>query len=538
VFHFQTPFQDLKLNHHAYSRGQPINSIAIPLFYSPSAAVGHGKCLQRGGFMNRYFIACGLGAETGRISLGQLQRDSLVVSEVHRFQNRPIEAEETLQWDVPALYHEVLQGLRAIASYEEPVESISFSSWGSDYMLFDSAGAVMAPTYHRADARAEEGMRKVLARVPLDVIYDETGVQPAPVNTLFQLASEKSKRLSKASHLMPVADGFNYLLTGVPRIEESTAGRTQLYNPVTRDWSDRLCHALSIPKSLFPPVVEAGTALGGLRPAIEKETGLSDTQVVASCSHDIAAALAGLPVQDGESWGYLCSGAWAVMGTETDAPIIEGASRDRQFTNEIGFQGKVNFHKHSTGLWLMKECQRVWEQEGRGLDGELLMHLAGSTPAFESLIDPADPGLMIPGDIPAKIQAFCRDTNQPVPRKPGPIVRCVMESLALSFRRTLDEMEALTGKKITRLYVMNGNASPLLNHFTANALNIPVVVLPADVTAIGNIVVQALATGHIQSLEQAHDLVRRSMKTQTILPHGNWQVPYARFLSLQERKAQ
>jgi rhamnulokinase len=482
--------------------------------------------------MNHYYIACSLGADHGRVSLGHFQRDSLVVSEVHRFQNRPIKDGDSLQWDVPRLYEEVIAGLRSVASYEEPVDGVSFSSWGADYMLFDTTGSVISPTYHRSDERAEEGMRKVFERLPAEALYDETGVQPSPVNTIFQLASEKSKRLSKATHLMPIADGFNYLLTGTARIERSSACRMQLYNPLTHSWSDRICQALSIPKSLFPPIVDAGTALGSLRSTLAKETGLVDTQVIASCSHDIAAALAGLPINEGESWAYLRSGAWAVIGTETDDPIIDDTSRDRQFTNEIGFREKVNFHKHAAGLWLMKECQRVWESEGRGLDTELLMHLAGSTPPFESLIDPADPRFLSPGDMPAKIQAFCKETQQPVPRKPGPIARCVLESLALSFRRSLEEMQDLTGKTITRLYVLNGAASSLLNYFTANALRIPVVVLPADATAIGNIVVQALALGHIKNLEQAHEMVRRSMKTQTIQPHGNWQAPYARFAGL------
>ena len=480
--------------------------------------------------MSRYYIACALGTDSGKVSLGHLQRDSLVVSEIHRFQNIPIKDGDSLQWDVQRLYDEVIAGLKSVASYDEPVDGISFSSWGADYMLFDSAGSVMAPTYHRAGA--EDAMHKVLDRLPIEVLYEETGVQAAPMNTIFQLAAEKSKRLSKANHLMPVADGFNYLLTGTPRIELSSASRTQLYNPLTRSWSDRICQALSIPTSLFPPLVEAGTTLGSLRPALAKETGLVDTQVVASCSHDIAAALAGLPVEEGESWAYLRSGAWAVMGTETDSPIIETASRERQFTNDIGFMGKVNFHKQAPALWLMKECQRVWESEGRGMDTELLLHLAGSTPPFESLIDPSDSRFLTPGDMPAKIQAFCRETNQPVPRKPGPIARCVLESLALSFRKDLEDLQDLTGKTITRLYVMNGAASPLLNYFTANALRLPVVVLPTDVTAIGNIVVQALALGHINSLEQAREMVRRSMKTHTIMPHGNWQMPYSRFSAL------
>jgi rhamnulokinase len=482
--------------------------------------------------MDRFFIACALGAGSGRVSLGHLNRDTLVVSEIRHFQNTPIEDDDSPHWNVSKLYEEVMEGLRSVATYEEPVEGVSFSSWGSDYLLIDSDGAVISPSYHRADARAEEGMKKVLSKVSLDQIYQETGVQPAPGDTIFQLASEKPKRLSKAHHLMPMADGFNYLLSGVARVEFSSASRTQLFNPMTREWSQQLLEALSLPKSIFPEVVEAGTVLGPMHPTLAKKTGLLDTQVVTSCSHDIAAALTGLPVNEYESWAYLRSGTWSVMGTETEQPIIDSASRDGRFTNELGFMGRNNFYRHAAGLNLLRECQRTWENEGRGMDEEMLIHLAGATPPFESLIDPGDPAFLTPGDTAAKIQAFCRDTHQPPPRKPGPIARCILESLALSFRRTLLELEAAAGKKINRLYVLDGSPAALLYHFTANALNLPVVVLQGDPTAVGNIIVQALALGHIKSPHQARELIRRSLKTQTILPHGNWQEPYERFIAL------
>jgi len=376
-------------------------------------------------------------------------------------------------------------------------------------------------------------MQKVLSRVPKEAIYQETGVCPTPANTLFQLAAEKSRRLHRAQHLLPVADAFNYLLAGVPRFEMSQASTTQLYNPVSKTWSDRLLHALDLSPKLFPPLVPAGTELGPLLPEIAKTTGLEDAQVIASCSHETAAALAGLPIGPGESWAYLHLGSWTVMGTELAQPIITDASRELNFTNEMGYGGSVRFSKQTVGLWILDECRRYWKERDREIDDGLLSHLAGSSPPFESLINPADLRFLAPGDMPLKIQAFCRETDQPVPRKPGPIMRCVMESLALLYRKTLQEMERLTGRPIARIYLLGGSANPLLNHFTANALRRPLVVAPADATAIGNVVVQALALGHIASVEQAREILRNSLKAETLIPYATaWDTAYDRLTRL------
>jgi rhamnulokinase len=376
-------------------------------------------------------------------------------------------------------------------------------------------------------------MQKVLSKVPREAIYQETGVCPVPANTLFQLATEKSRRLSRAQHLLPVADAFNYLLAGVPRCEMSQASTTQLYSPMTKTWSNRLLQVLDLPPRLFPPLVPAGTELGPLRPDIAKSTGLEDALVVASCSHETAAALAGLPIGPGESWAYLRFGSWTVMGTELAAPIITDTSRRLNFTNEMGYGGSVRFSKQTAGLWLLEECRRFWKERDREIDDRLLTHLAGSSPPFESLINPADPRFLEPGDMPLKIQAFCRETGQPVPRKPGPIIRCVLESIALQFRKTLQELEEITGRQIGRLYLLDGSANALLNQFTTNALRRPLVVAPADAAAIGNVVVQALALGHIQSVDQAREILRNSLKAQTLLPYAAaWDTAYERLMRL------
>ncbi len=483
--------------------------------------------------MSNFYVACDLNAEWGRVVLGSLSQGALTLSEVRRFENVPIRDKDSLQWNIPQLYEETLTGLRAVGAYEEAVDGISCNSWAADYLLFASDSSLITPTDHPADPHSREGMQKVLAKVSHESIYEETGVWPMPTNTLFQLGAERHRRLSRAAHLLPVADAFNFLLAGVPRFELSQASTTQLYNPTTHTWSRRLLNSVGLPPELLPPLVPAGTELGPLRPEISKSTGLEDAQVVASCSHETAAALAGLPVRPGESWVYLQMGSWAVMGTELINPIITDGSRALNFTNEAGFGGTIRFSKQTVGLWILEECRRFWKEKDREMDDSLLTHLAGSSPPFESLINPSDPRFLEPGDMPLKIQAFCRETRQPVPRKPGPIIRCVMESLALQYRKTLHEIEELTGRHLGRLYLLGGSANALLKHFIANAVRLPVVVVPADAAATGNVIVQALALGHLKSLEQAREVVRSSVKMESLVPYADaWETAYDRLTQL------
>jgi rhamnulokinase len=483
--------------------------------------------------MRTFYAACDLGVESGRVILGTLHEGKLTMSEVRRFPNLPIHDKAGLQWNIPQLYQEIIMGLHDIGTYEEAVESISCNSWAGDYLLFDSVGNLLTPTFHHADPRLHEGRQRVLAKVPLETIYQETGVQHAPGSTLFQLGAEKSRRLSQAAHLLPVADGFNYLLAGVPRAEISLASTTQLWNPATGTWSQRLLKALDLPPTLLPPLVPAGTQLGALRPEIARKTALEDTRVVSSCSHEAAAALLGLPAGCDENWAFLRMGSWAVMGAELPKPIIGETSRQLNFTNEIGYGGVIRLSKQTAGLWILEECRRFWKQQDREIDDGLLTHLAGSAPAFESLINPNDPRFLTPGDMPLKIQAYCRETNQLVPRKPGPIIRCVLESIALLHRKTLSELEQLTGRKFACLYLFGASANALLNHFTANAVQRPVILAPADSTAVGNVMGQALALGHIGSLAEAREVVRNSFKVQKLLPHAAaWDAAYARLSQL------
>jgi rhamnulokinase len=483
--------------------------------------------------MKNHYVACDLGVQSGRVVFGTLQNDELSLSEIHRFDNAPIQDADSLQWNIPHLYQETLEGLRIIGSYEENIDSVSCNSWAGDYLLFGSDGALITPAYHHRDRRAEDGMKKVFSKVSLETVYEETGVQQLSTNTLSQLGAEKWLRLRRASHLLPVADAFNFLLAGVPRVEMSLASATQLYNPVAKAWSDRLLSAVGVPAKLMPPIVHAGTRIGELRPEIGKQTGLGEVSVVASCSHEIAAALVALPIRAGETWAYLQPGSVAAIGTEVPIPLINEASRNLNLTNEAGYGGTVHVYKPAAGLWILDECLRFWKENEREMDIDLLMHLSGAAEPFACLIDPIEPRFLEPGDMPSKIQAYCKETDQPVPRKPGSVVRCILESLALLYRKTMREIEAFTASKISRLYILPGPSNIMLNHFTANALSVPAVFASPNAAAIGNVMVQALALGHIKTLEEARDIARRSFKLEGIVPYASsWDAAYERFLTL------
>ena len=337
------------------------------------------------------------------------------MSEVRAFPNVPVQEKDSLCWNIPQMYQEILDALRSVGTYDEPVDSISCTSWAGDYLLFDTGGSLITPVFHHADPRTAAGKKQILSHISPEALYDETGVQPTATTSLFQMAVDK--RLKRAAHFLPMADGFNFLLGGVPRIEVSQASHTQLYNPVTNAWSQQLLVLVRVSPKVLPEVVSAGTELGPLRADVAKETRLEDARVIASCSHEIAAAMAGLPLHEGEDYAFLRPGNSSLLGTQLNCAMVTQAAREMGFTNEIGYQGTVCVHKQTLGLSILEECQKSWKQTDREIDADLLSHLAGSATPFESLIDPNDPRFLTPGDMPQKIQAFCKETGQAVPRR-------------------------------------------------------------------------------------------------------------------------
>jgi rhamnulokinase len=470
---------------------------------------------------SKLYAACELGKEVGRVMLGTLQKDELTVSEVCRFPTLPVEEKKSLQWNIPFVFHEIIAGLRAVATHDEPVVGISCHSWSADCLLFAADGSLITPVYHSNDPRSEDGAKAVRKKVSVENLYAETGVDFQPNKALCHLAIEPSKRLKRAQHILPIADGFNYLLSGTARVERSLAGATQLYNPTVDNWSEHLLKMFHLSTKSFAPIVAGGKKLGALRPEVAKETNLNEAEVVTTCSHQIAAALAALPARPPDSWAFLWMGPSAVMGTQLIAPIIEDATREASFTNQPGYGESFSFHKPTHGFWILDECRKFWSERDRQLDDDVLRHLAISAEAFEALIDLGDPRFLTPGDMPLKIQQFCRDTQQTVPRKPGSIFRCALEGLALHYRKMLQDIERLTGRGITGLYVLNGSPYGMLNHFLANALQVPVAIISEDAAAMGNVALQAVALGHIPTFAHVQQMIGNSFRAKTIVPHGD-----------------
>jgi rhamnulokinase len=403
-----------------------------------------------------------------------------------------------------------------------------------DYVIYDARGLPLSPIWAYRDSRTAQGVEMVKEKVEWSVIFAETGIQFMALNTIYQIVTEPPERLAQARHILLIGDAVNYFCSGVARSEVSLASTTQLYNPVHRRWSKKLFAALGLREDLFAPVCPGGTRLGPLKKNLALETGLPPIEVIASCSHDTAAAVAAVPGSGG-NWAYLSSGTWSLIGVELPQPIINDQCRSLGFTNEVGFGDSVRLLKNIVGRWLIQESRRHWARNGKKLDYAELEQQAAAAAPFVSLINPDDPRFLSPDDMPSKIADFCRETGQPVPADIGPCMRCIYESLALFYRVTLRRLERLTGKKIERLHIVGGGSQDAtLNQFTANALKLPVLAGPVECAALGNILVQAITLGHLESHEAAREVVRNSFALQTFTPQDTpqWDAAAARFEKL------
>jgi rhamnulokinase len=486
----------------------------------------------------QHYIACDLGAESGRVMLGTLADGRLELEEVHRFSNLPVSVMGSIRWDVLGIFRELKEGLRKVAARRiEPV-SLSVDSWGVDYVWTGAGQPMLAPPYIYRDARIDAGYAAALAKVPAETIFAETGLQFMAINTVYQLCAdlERSPKVMEiADRFLMIADFFNFLFSGVGKAEESLASTTQIYNPRDRTWSARLIAELGLPAGVFPEIVPSGTRLGGLLDEVRNETGLPAMDVIATCSHDTGAAVAAVPAAEGDDWAYLSSGTWSLIGVELPQPLIGDGVRAANFTNEGGYGGTTRFLKNIVGLWILQECRRAWERDGKASDYAELNRLAAEAEPLRSFIDPDDERFLKPGGMPEKVQAFCRETNQPAPETPGEFTRCILQSLALLYRHTLESIESLTGRGIRKLHIVGGGSkSALLNQFAANATGRAVFAGPVEGTAIGNVLIQAIVAGQIDSLVALRRVVRESFPVQEFVPEdtGSWSGANERFLAV------
>ena len=465
-----------------------------------------------------HYLACDLGAESGRLMLGSLEDDRLSLEELHRFPNVPIEDAVGRHWNVDALFAELQTGLALAGQRGLSIASISVDAWGLDYFLLDETGTVMEPTFCYRDSRNQRGIDRALDTLPWETLYEETGIQFMQINSLFQMAAESPERIERMRTFLPLGDGFNYLLSGVAKAEISLASTTQLYNPRTRNWSDKLLEAFGWPRAKFPELIPSGTRLGKLKPELAAASGLCEIEVLATCSHDTGAAVAAVPA-DGDQWAYLSSGTWSLIGVELPEPIINDAARDLNFTNEIGHGNTVRLLRNIIGLWLVQECRREWSEDGKEYDYSTLTQLATEAIPFAALIDPSDERFFKPQSMSGAIAEFCHETDQTPPSTPGGFIRCALESLALLYHRRLNEVCELTNRKVKQLHIVGGGSrNVLLNQFTANACNIEVIAGPAEATALGNVLLQSITLGHLPNLRAARRCVRQSMDVENYKP--------------------
>lgn len=473
-------------------------------------------------------IAVDLGASSGRVMLAEVGPDRLDLTETHRFTNEPVRVGDTLHWDVLFLYQGILRGLRAAGRAGGAPASIGIDSWAIDYGLLDAEGRLLGNPVHYRDTRTDDVPDRVFADVPAAELYATTGVQHLSFNTIFQLvAAAADPSLAAADRLLLIPDLLSYWLTGEYGAESTNASTTQLLDVRTGRWSVELMKRVGIRPELFADLREPGSPAGVLRESVLAEVGLSgsgavDVPVTAVGSHDTASAVVAVPAA-GERFGYVSCGTWSLVGLELPGPVLTEASRAANFTNERGVDGTIRYLRNVMGLWLAQESMRVWSAAGLPVSLPDLLAAAASLPALRSVIDPDRPEFLHPGDMPVRIAAECRRTGQPVPTTPAEFIRCVLDSLALAYRRTLHDALRLSNRDIDALHLVGGGArNDLLCQLTADACGLPVIAGPVEATALGNTLVQARAVGALSGdLDALRDLVRRTQPLRRFEPTGD-----------------
>ena len=485
------------------------------------------------------FLAIDLGAESGRAILGRID-DRLTLDEIHRFPNGPVRVANHIYWDVLRLWAEVQNGMRiAAGSAGGSLAGIGVDTWGVDFGLLDSSDRLIGNPYHYRDVRTNGMIEAASQIVPLEEIYNQTGIQFMQLNTLFQLFAmrqEHDPALQGARTFLTIPDLLNFWLTGSKVNEFTDATTTQCYNPREKRWAAELLAALDIPGQIFGQIVQPGTVLETLRPSVAEDASCERIPVIAVGSHDTASAVAAVPAE-GDDFIYISSGTWSLIGIESLEPIINADSLNYNLTNEGGVCDTIRFLKNIMGMWLLQECRRQWAKAGKNYSYDELTTLAAQAPARESFVYVGDDRFLAPGHMVERIQGFCQETSQPVPQSEAEIVRCILESLALEYRWSTEKFRELSGKALPVIHIIGGGSrNRLLNQFTADATGCEVIAGPVEATAIGNILMQAIGLGHLSSLEEGRSLVRRSFDVTSFAPQTtpDWDEAYNRYLALRK----
>ena len=466
-------------------------------------------------------LAIDLGASGGRVVSGSFDGRLLELEDIHRFENGPVGLGGELVWDLVRLWQEVVVGLRAAAArHGNAVQSVGADTWGVDFSFLSADDALLANPVCYRDARTRGMLAAAEAIVPREEIFAATGLQFMEINSLYQLLALKRRHptvLAAADRLLMIPDLVHWLLCGERSNERTNATTTQCFDPTRRDWAFDLLERLGLPRHVFGPIIEPGADLGLLRPDVRAETGLSGVRVVVPGTHDTASAVAAVPAPEPPSsrpdWCYVSLGTWALVGAELDRPLVTPACLARNFTNEGGVGGTTRLLKNVCGLWLVQQCRASWLRNGQAWSWEQLTAVAAEAPPLVTLVDPNHPSLVAPADMPEAIRQLARTSGQPLPETTGAVIRAALESVAAAIRGTLVELDGLLGRRVERVHVVGGGVqNRLMCQMIADATNRPVVAGPVEATAIGNLLVQLVATSGTVDLRAVRSIVRDSFE--------------------------
>lgn len=482
------------------------------------------------------YVAFDLGASQGRGILARFDGERLSLEEIHRFENRPVELMGHLHWDALHLYSQIKAALQKVRlANQGDIASLGVDTWGCDFALLDRQGKLIGNPYCYRDPQTTGIFDYAFQTVSREEIFAQTGLQFMELNSLFQLLAMQKRCdpiLETAHTFLHIADLMHYWLTGEKVSEYTNASTSHMLDVRSRDWAYPLIRKFGLPEHIFPPVVKPGTPLGKLRAALAEELGLPDLEVIATATHDTAAAIVATPVER-ENFAYLSSGTWGLLGQEVAQPLLTPECLRLNITNEGGAFDNITLLKNIANLWLIQECRRHWNAQGNNYSWDDLVAAARSAPAFLAFLDPDDMRFLAPGNMPARIQAYCASTNQAVPQTPAEITRVILESLAMKYRYTLQRVQAVSGQAVETFHIIGGGSqNRLLNQFTADATGLRVIAGPSEATAAGNVLVQMVARGDLSSPEEARELSRRSFFTEVFLPQDreSWEAAYERYL--------
>lgn len=460
------------------------------------------------------YLAIDLGAESGRAIVGIIENNNIRLEEVYRFPNKQINILGHLHWDVLSLFDEIKNGIRsAVKKGHADIKSVGIDTWGVDFGFITKQDELIGFPYCYRDTRTNGIMEKVFEIIPKEKIYSVTGIQFWQFNSLFQLAKyidEDSELIKIADKLLFMPDIFNFLLTGIKTTEYTIASTSQLLNAINKNWDHSLLNKLHFPSSLFNKIIPSGTIIGKLRADIAAETGINDIDLIAPGCHDTASAVAAIPLKDKNS-AFISSGTWSIIGVESDEPIINENTYRLNFTNEGGVGGKIRFTSNMMGMWLLQLLRKSWKKKNEEISYEDMSLIAKESESNRTIIDPDDQVFYNPDDMQEAIKNYCFKNDLKFPETKAQYIRCVLDSLAQKYSVMISNIEALTNHKIKQLHIVGGGSqNNLLNQLTADACNIPVIAGPVEATALGNIIVQAMALGNLSSVKEGRNIIENS----------------------------